>query len=112
MSWVISLLLAGVMFTTEGNLPAKNSYSQTNTNVNQVIRLDETERFEQSYPLNPNGRVSVSNINGSITVEAWDRNEIRLEAVKTADSRETLAEVELRMTKKNGERENCAWIFV
>jgi DUF4097 and DUF4098 domain-containing protein YvlB len=88
------------MFTTEGNLPAKNSYSQTNTNVNQVIRLDETERFEQSYPLNPNGRVSVSNINGSITVEAWDRNEIRLEAVKTADSRETLAEVELRIESR------------
>lgn len=97
MSWVISLLLAGVMFTSEGNLPAKSNYSQTNTNVNKVIKLDETERFEQSYPLNANGRVSVSNINGSITVEAWDRNEVKLEAVKTADSRETLAEVELKI---------------
>ena len=97
MSWIISLLLAGVMFTSEGDLATKSNYSQTNNNVKKVIKLDETERFEQSYPLNANGRVSVSNINGSITVEAWDRNEVKLEAVKTADSRETLAEVELQI---------------
>ena len=98
MTWVISLLLAGMIFSSDNSLPVKQSnYSQTNTNFNKVIKLDETERFEQSYPLNANGRVSVSNINGSITIEAWDRSEIRLEAVKTADSRETLAEVELNI---------------
>ncbi len=97
MSWVISLLLAGVMFTSEGDLATKSNYSQTNNNVKKVIKLDETERFEQSYPLNANGRVSVSNINGSITVEAWDKKEVKLEAVKTADSRETLADVELQI---------------
>lgn len=97
MSWIISLLLAGVMFAPEADLATKSNYSQRNVNVNKVIKLDETERFEQSYPLNANGRVSVSNINGSITVEAWDRNEVKLVAVKTADSRETLAEVELRI---------------
>lgn len=97
MSWIISLLLAGVMFTSESDLATKSNYSQNNTNVKQVIKLDETEHLEQSYPLNANGRVSVSNINGSIVVEAWDRNEVKLEAVKTADSRETLSEVELQI---------------
>ena len=97
MSWIISLLLAGVMFAPEADLATKSNYSQKNVNVNKVIKLDETERFEQSYPLNASGRVSVSNINGSITVEAWDRNEVKLVAVKTADSRETLAEVELKI---------------
>jgi DUF4097 and DUF4098 domain-containing protein YvlB len=58
---------------------------------------DETERFEQSYPLNPNGRVSVSNVNGSIIVESWDRNEVKLEAIKTADSKETLNEVQIKV---------------
>lgn len=97
MSWVISLLLAGVLFTSEGDLATKSNYNQTNNNVKKVIKLDETERFEQSYPLNANGRVRVSNINGSITVEAWDKNEVKLEVVKTADSRESLAEVELQI---------------
>ena len=97
MSWIISLLLAGVMFAPEADLATKSNYSKTNANTNKVIKLDETERFEQSYPLSANGRVSVSNINGSITVEAWDRNEVKLVAIKTADSRETLAEVELQI---------------
>lgn len=97
MSWIVSLLLAGVMFTTESELAVKSHYNQTNSNVKKIIKFDETERFEQSYPLDANGRVSVSNINGSITVEAWDRNEVKLVAVKTADSRETLAEVELEI---------------
>lgn len=59
-----------------------------------------TERFEQSYPFNSNGKISVSNINGSITVEAWDRNEIKLESVKTADSRETLSMVDIEINAK------------
>lgn len=100
MSWIVSLLLAGVMFTSQGDLPVKSHYKQTNSNVKKVIKLDETERFEQSYPLTANGRVSVSNINGSITVEAWDRNEVKLVAVKTADSRESLSVIELVIDAK------------
>ncbi len=60
--------------------------------VIQIVKLDETERFEQTYPLNANGRVSVSNVNGSITIETWDRTEVKLEAVKIADSSERLSE--------------------
>lgn len=62
---------------------------------------EQTERFDQTYPFNSNGKISVSNINGSITVEAWDRNEIKLEAVKTADSRETLSMVDIKIDAKN-----------
>jgi len=58
---------------------------------------DIVEKFEQTYPLNRNGRVNVSNINGSITIEGWDRNEVRLEATKIADSRETMAMLELKI---------------
>ncbi|HEX6279794.1 MAG TPA: DUF4097 family beta strand repeat-containing protein [Pyrinomonadaceae bacterium] len=59
------------------------------------VPKDETEKFEQSYPISANGRVSVSNINGSIEMVAWDRNEVRLEATKIADTREALGDVEL-----------------
>jgi hypothetical protein len=63
-------------------------------------RADETERFEQTYPLNPGGRVSVSNVNGEIVVEGWDRNEVQLVGVKTADSKERLQDVEIRVNAK------------
>lgn len=97
MSWLYSIVIAGLMFSNDGFLTTgkQNSYKQTN--VPQIVKLDETERFEQTYPLNSNGRVNVSNINGSITVEAWDNPQVKLEAVKTGDSKETLAEVEIKV---------------
>lgn len=38
--------------------------------------------FQQSYTLKSGGTLEVSNTNGGITVEAWDRLEVRVEAVK------------------------------
>ncbi len=38
--------------------------------------------FQQSYPLKAGGTLEVSNTNGGITVEAWDRPEVRVDAVK------------------------------
>jgi len=101
MSWIISVVLAGMMFTSsENSLPIQANSSFIETNKTQVVRLDESERFEQTYSLSPNGKVSVSNVNGSITVEAWDRNEVKLVAVKTADTREHLADVDIKIDSK------------
>lgn len=97
MSWLYSIVLAGLMFSSEGSVPAAKNYSYTETNVRQVIKFDETERIEQSYPLNANGRVTISNINGSITIDTWDRNEVKLVAVKTASDKERLTEVEIQI---------------
>jgi hypothetical protein len=38
------------------------------TAVVQAQQDEIIEKFEQSYPLNANGRINVSNINGLITV--------------------------------------------
>lgn len=100
MSWLVSLVIAGMMFTSESNLPIQTNSNYIETNSAQVVRLDETERFEQTYPLNPNGKISVSNVNGSITIEAWDRNEVKLTAIKTADTREHLADVEIKIESR------------
>ena len=70
MSWLASMVLAGMLFASESVLPVHINSGHLETNKTQVVRLDEIERFEQTYSLNPNGRVSVSNVNGSITVEA------------------------------------------
>ena len=96
MSWLYSLVFAGLMFSSQ-NGPSPANVDKSALTPAAAVKQDETERFEQSYPLNANGRVSVSNINGSIVVDAWDKNEVKLEAVKIADSKETLSEVELKI---------------
>ena len=101
MSWLYSLVFAGLLFSSQNGTAPANAVAEPNTPPTAAaVKQDETERFEQSYPLNANGRVSVSNVNGSIIVDAWDKNEVHLEAVKTADSKETLSEVELKIDSR------------
>jgi ABC-type branched-subunit amino acid transport system substrate-binding protein len=40
------------------------------------------ETFRKTYPLQSGGQLAVENRNGGITVEAWDRNEVQVEAIK------------------------------
>jgi DUF4097 and DUF4098 domain-containing protein YvlB len=42
------------------------------------------------YALSARGRVSLQNINGDVHIRAWDRNEVRIEAIKTAASQSLL----------------------
>lgn len=42
-----------------------------------------TERIEKSFPLKAGGSVSVENVNGRIALEVWDKDEVRIVAVKT-----------------------------
>ena len=54
-----------------------------------------SEEFHQTYSLGAGGRVSLNNINGSVRVTAWDRDEVQVDAVKWAHSQERLAEVKI-----------------
>jgi Putative adhesin len=49
-----------------------------------------SESFSHTYPLAADGRVSLANVSGNIRITGWDRNEVRLEAVKHADADEDL----------------------
>jgi hypothetical protein len=98
MSWLYSIVFAGLLLASDGSQTPRNAnHTAEPVLASQVVVGDETEKFEQTYPLSRNGNVSVSNVNGSIVVEAWDRDEVRLEATKIADSRETLADVEIKV---------------
>jgi DUF4097 and DUF4098 domain-containing protein YvlB len=55
------------------------------------------EEFHQSYPLAADGRVSLQNINGSVRVQGWERNEVRVDAVKSAYKRERLDEARIEI---------------
>lgn len=98
MSWLYSIVFASLFVSSDLQIEPQPTYNNIHNPAAAVKTVsDETEKFEQSYPLSANGRVSVSNVNGSIEMIAWDRNEVRLEATKIADSKEALNDVELRI---------------
>lgn len=101
MSWIFTIVFSGLLFSANnGSAPIPVQPEVVSEPAAIAAKQDETERFEQTYPLSAGGRVSVSNINGSIVAEAWDRNEVKLVAVKTADSKERLADVEIKVDSK------------
>src|SRR5690242_17534734 len=57
------LLAAGLIFTASGSF------------AGQPI-------FQQTYPLAAGGSFLLENVNGSVQVEGWDRNEVEVRAVK------------------------------
>ena len=100
MSWLYTVLFAGLVFSSQGSSATGEWVIQNAPAPAAVTTQDETEKFDQTYPLNANGRISISNVNGSIVVEAWDRNEVKLEYTKTADTKDRLADVEVRIDAK------------
>jgi len=55
------------------------------------------EEFHQSYPLSAQGRVTLRNISGAVRITAWDRAEVRIDAVKRANTRERLDEARIEV---------------
>ena len=99
MSWLYTILFSGFLLSSQTAQPVKsvNVADSSPVATAAASRLDEMEKFDKTYPFNPNGRLSMSNVNGSIVVEAWDRKEIRVEYTKVASTREHLADVEVRI---------------
>jgi DUF4097 and DUF4098 domain-containing protein YvlB len=65
-------------------------------------RAEVTEEFHQTYPLTSEGRVSLSNINGAVRVVAWNRNEVKVDAVKRAYTPERLREAQIKVDAAPG----------
>lgn len=57
--------------------------------------LAETATFEKTVPLAAGGRVSLENVNGSVAVGVWDRAEVKIAAVRTADSQACLDDLRI-----------------
>lgn len=68
----------------------------------QSSRPEVTEEFHQTYPLSATGRVALSNVNGSVRISAWDRNEVKVDAVKRAYTQERLREAEIQVSASAG----------
>lgn len=56
-----------------------------------------TEEFHQTYAITPDGRVELDNINGNVHISGWDRNEVKVDAIKYADTKERLEEAKIEI---------------
>src|SRR5579864_238883 len=56
-----------------------------------------TDEFHQTYALTADGRVELDNINGSVHITSWDRNEVKVDAIKSADTKERLDEAKIEI---------------
>ena len=56
-----------------------------------------SEEFHQTYPISAEGRIELDNINGGVHISSWDRNEVKIDAVKYADTKERLDEAKIEI---------------
>src|SRR6185312_16109433 len=56
-----------------------------------------TEDFHKTVPLNANGRVSLENVNGNVEITGWDKNEVQIDAVKSAHDQQRLDEAKIEV---------------
>jgi DUF4097 and DUF4098 domain-containing protein YvlB len=56
-----------------------------------------TEEFHQTYAVTADGRVELENINGDVHISTWDQNQVKVDAVKYADSKDQLAEAHIEV---------------
>ncbi|HUL35892.1 MAG TPA: DUF4097 family beta strand repeat-containing protein [Candidatus Eisenbacteria bacterium] len=48
-----------------------------------------TREFSQTYHLKPDGTLELNNINGTVRIEGWDKDEVEVHAVKTTPDKES-----------------------
>ena len=56
-----------------------------------------SEEFHQTYTISADGRIELDNINGDVHISSWDRNEVKVDAVKYADTKERLEEAKIEI---------------
>src|SRR5215471_7920176 len=66
-------------------------------------RDEVREEIHQTYPIAADGRISLNNINGSVHISVWDRSEVKLDAVKSAGSKERLDEMTVKIDSTTGD---------
>lgn len=71
--------------------------------VNNLFTPQQEELVHKEYTLEKNGTVTIENLSGSITVQAWKTNKVMVKAVKkgTAQDLTTLAVTEKTITPTN-----------
>ena len=87
---VLTLALAAAALALTGADAARVAIAQDAVGAGEL-----REEFHQTYKLSSEGRVSLRNINGGARVSVWDRDEVKVDAVKHARTRERLEEARI-----------------
>ena len=59
------------------------------------------EEFHKAYPLNNTGKISLENVNGNVLIQTWEREEVKVDAVKRAKKQEHLDAVTIEIDAKS-----------
>jgi DUF4097 and DUF4098 domain-containing protein YvlB len=62
-----------------------------------------TEEFHKVYPFSAQGRIQVENLNGPVHISGWDRDEVKVDAVKSAWTKERLDEARIEIRAEQNE---------
>jgi len=64
------------------------------------VETELTEAISQTYQIDPSGSLSIRNANGSIVIRDTEASEVRLQAVKKANSSEQLSSVHINVASQ------------
>jgi Putative adhesin len=69
-----------------------------------VVGFDQARQdFHYSYALEPGGRLEIRNMNGSVEISGWDRNNIDVSGTKYAPTEERLKDIEIKVNVTGNE---------
>src|SRR5690242_3243092 len=60
-----------------------------------------TQEFHRTVPLTADGRVSLNNINGDVEITGWDKNEVQIDAVKSARDQQRLDNIRIEINNSS-----------
>ena len=61
-----------------------------------------SEELHKTYPIDADGRISLNNVNGAVHISSWDRNEVQVDAIKRASTKEALEEASIVIDSASG----------
>lgn len=60
-----------------------------------AMAWEAKEEFHQTYTFNQGGRIQLDNVNGDVQILSWDKNEVKVDAIKQAHSQNGLDEAKI-----------------
>jgi len=55
--------------------------------------LGITQEVTRTYPMRPDGSFELNNVNGTVRIEGWDKDEVEVRAVKTTPDKQSLLDL-------------------
>ena len=71
-------------------------------------KVKHEEKFEKTESLARDGKVEIRNVSGDVEVKTWDRDEVKIDALKTSKAssmekaKENASKVKIEVTRENG----------